>query len=55
MVTRITRKQESCGTSALGPRVPPVVLLTLSAGLPSKAVTTLTLARELHTGGGEQA
>lgn len=34
-------------TSALGPRVSPVVLLTVCAGLPSKAVTTLTLASEL--------
>lgn len=35
-------------TSALCPGVSPEVLLTVCAGLPSKAITTLTLPSELH-------
>lgn len=35
-------------TSALCPGVSPVVLLTVCTGLPSKAVTALTLPSELH-------
>ena len=36
-------------TSALGYGVPPVVLLTVCAGLPPKAITALTLSSELQT------
>lgn len=40
-------------TSALCLGVPPVVLLTVCAGGPSKAVPTLTLPAELRDGGGK--
>lgn len=41
-------------TSALCLGVPPVVLLTVCAGRPPKAVSTLTLPAELYDGVGKQ-
>ena len=41
-------------TSALCPGVSPVVLLTVCAGLPAKAVTTLTLPSKLRNRVGKQ-